>query len=414
MRITYIHQHYRRPQMPGGTRSHEFASHLAQSGHHVTVITSWQETLPPAVCHETVAGYNVRWIHIPYSNTMGYWRRVSSFVQFLLAASWHASRTPADLVFATSTPLTVVIPGAVGAWVHRVPWVLEIRDLWPEVPIAIGAIRNPLAKWFARWLARFGYRSAARVITLSPGIRDGVIRAGCSPNKVSVIPNLSNLAAFGDGIGNPDRFLERYPALRGRPIVMYAGTIGQVNGVDYLVKIAAKAMAHSSKVAFCILGEGRELPQLRQVAASMGVLDSNLIVCPPLTKSQMPDALAAARLCTSLVVDLPAMWDNSANKFFDALAAGRPIAINYEGWQAELIRSTGVGLVLPADDAPSAWRIIEGFLSDEEGVIRAGQGARSLALERFDAKRLAAEFELVLLEAAARPGQDQDGCPRDL
>ena len=401
MRITYIHQHYRHPNMPGGTRSHEFASHLARSGHHVTVITSWQEKLPPAASHDTVAGYDVRWIHIPYSNTMGYLRRMVSFLQFLLAACWHASRTPADLVFATSTPLTVVIPGAVGAWVRRVPWVLEIRDLWPEVPIAIGAIRNPLAKWLARRLARFGYSSSTRIVTLSPGMRDGAIRAGCSPNKVSVIPNLSNLATFGDGNSTGEWFLNQYPALRGRQVVMYAGTIGLVNGVGYLVEIAAEAKSRGSAVAFCILGEGRELHQLRQFAASLGILDSNLFICPPVTKAQMPDALAAAHLCTSLVIDLPAMWDNSANKFFDALAAGRPIAINHEGWQADLIRSTGVGLVLPADDAPRAWRIIDRFLSDDEEVIRAGQRARTLALERFDAKRLAADFEFVLLEAAA-------------
>jgi glycosyltransferase involved in cell wall biosynthesis len=324
-----------------------------------------------------------------------------SFLQFLLAASWHASRTPADLVFATSTPLTVVIPGAVSAWVRRVPWVLEIRDLWPEVPIAVGALRNPLAKWLARRLARFGYRSATRVVTLSPGMRDGAMRAGCLPDKLSVIPNLSNLASFGEGNSNGEWFLNRYPALRGRLIVMYAGTIGLVNGVDYLIRIAAEARARGSTVAFCILGHGRELHQLRQFAASLGVLDLNLFICPPVAKAQMPDALAAAHLCTSLVIDLPAMWDNSANKFFDALAAGRPIAINHEGWQADLIRSTGVGLVLPADDAPRAWRIIEEFLLDSDGVIKAGQRATSLALERFDAKRLAAEFELVLLEAAA-------------
>jgi glycosyltransferase involved in cell wall biosynthesis len=399
VRVTYIHQHYRRPSMSGGTRSHEFARFLAGQGHTVTLIASWQSPDPPRVPVEHVDGYEVRWIHVPYSNYLRFSRRVLAFVHFMWRASVHAARTPADVIFATSTPLTVVVPGIVGAWARRVPWVLEVRDLWPELPIAVGALRNPALKWLARYLERSGYRSAKHIVALSPGMREGVIRAGCLEEKVTVIPNLADLERFSSHGCDPGRFLRRYPALRGKRIVTYAGTVGLINGVHYLVEIAAHAVQEAEDVAFCILGDGRELDRVRCLAQANGTLGRNVFILAPLPKTDMPDALAAATMCTSLVVDLPELRANSANKFFDALAAGRPIAINHEGWQADLIRETGAGLVLPPHDSKASWLLLRQFLETPGVAESAGRRAREVAELSFDKAKLSRELERVLITA---------------
>ena len=366
------------------------------------MIASWQLSSPPPAKIEHIDGYVVRWLHVPYSNSMGFGRRLAAFLRFMALATWHACGTPADLVFATSTPLTVVIPGAIASWLRRSPWVLEVRDLWPEVPIAMGELRNPVAKWLARGLARLGYRSASHVITLSIGMRDGVLRCGVDEAHVSVIPNLADLDRFSPDKSDPEQFLDRMPFLRGRPIIMYAGTIGRANGMRYLVRIAAEALASSSDVVFCILGDGAERDALHSLAIELGVLDRNLFVRPPIPKLELPSALGSATVCLSFVIDVPELWNNSANKFFDAMAAGKPIAINHEGWQADLLRSTGAGIVLPPSDPATAWHELSTFISDTERISAAGRSARKVAGERFSRFDLACRFERTLVNVLDR------------
>jgi len=123
-------------------------------------------------------------------------------------------------------------------------------------------------------------------------------------------------------------------------------------------------------------------------------------VCPPVKKHRMPLVLAGSDVATSLFIDLPEMWNNAANKFFDALAAGKPVMINYSGWQADLLRSSGAGIVVPPDDPAKAGAMLVEFLMDSEAVDRAELAAQRLAAEEFDIDRLAARFIQVLEDAA--------------
>jgi glycosyltransferase involved in cell wall biosynthesis len=399
MRVTYIHQHFRLPSASGGTRSHELATHLASLGHSVTIIAGWHSEQAPDQAVEQVHGYTVRWLHVPYRNDMGFAKRVLAFVHFMLLAVWQATTTPADLVFATSTPLTVVVPGILGAWSTNAPWVFEVRDLWPEVPIALGVLRNPIAKFFGRSLARIGYHTATRVVALSPGMRDGVVAAGCDPRKVRLVPNFADMDRFSTSNLDPEPFLTRHPHLRNRPIVLYAGTVGFVNGLDYLVKVASHAKAEMSDVAFCIVGDGGKLQSVTEMAAQLRVLDNNLFLFPPVPKDKIAHVLASASVCLSLVIDVPELWMNSANKFFDALAAGRAVAINHEGWQADLLRSSGAGVVLPAIDTKRAWGILRDLLQSPNAVSETGCRAREVASHLFDKRILAGRFVAALNEA---------------
>lgn len=401
MRILYLHQYFNTPSMRGGTRSYEMARRFVEAGHEVHMVTSRRTGGAASGWSQTIeAGVDVHWLDVPYSNRMSYADRMKAFGRFAVAAGPYAAKLPYDLVFATSTPLTIALPGVFAARRRRVPMVFEVRDLWPELPIAMGALKNPVLRAAARALERFAYRNAEQVVALSPGMRDGVVATGYDPSRVHVIPNSSDVELFRDPEAGAEPFYERYPHLRNKRIVMYAGTLGIINGVDYLVRVAAELRDRDPSVHFVIVGDGHERRVIQDLAAESGVLGDTLTLADPLPKEEMPHALAAADLLTSLFIDLPEMWHNSANKFFDALAAATPVAINYGGWQAELLEEHPAGLRLPARDPAAAAEVVVGFLDDPARMATAREEAARLADTTFNRDRLAADvlrvFDLAL------------------
>lgn len=402
MRIVYLHQYFNSPQQAGSTRSYEMARRLAARGHEVHLITSERAAARPAARgwrREVIDGIQVHWLPVPYSNYMGYARRMIAFFQFAIGAGLRAAALPADVVFATSTPLTIVIPGVFAARWRRAPMVFEVRDLWPEEAIAMGALRGRLPIALANALERFAYKHSAQIVALSPDMRAGVVRCGYPRDRVHVIPNASDLAFFTVPAEVGMAFRHRHEWLGRRPLVVYTGTVGRRNGVSYLVQIAARVRAIDPEIRFLLVGEGYEEPAIRRLAAAMGVLDQTLFMFSPLPKLQMPEILSAATLAVSVMVDQPALWPNSANKVFDAFAAGRPVAINHEGWLAHLLRQSGAGIVLPPDDAEAGAQQLAAYLADAAAVRRGGESARRLAVTQFDRDALAAQLEGVLAQA---------------
>ncbi|HEU4423555.1 MAG TPA: glycosyltransferase family 4 protein [Pilimelia sp.] len=403
MRIAYIHQYYRNLQMPGGTRSFELARRLVGRGHEVHLITtettgsrrglSWLHT-------RNDDGIDVHWFSVPYSNHMSYARRIRAFGEFAIAAAAKATALRPDLVLATSTPLTVAIPGMVASRLRRVPFVFEVRDLWPEVPIEMGILRNPVAKFAAGALATLAYRNAAEVVALSPGMAQGVT-ARSPGTPTTVVPNASDLELFSTGGDAARLFRASQDWLRDRPLVVYVGTLGTVNGVGYLVRLAAAVRKLDSDVRFLIVGDGKEWRQTRTLAAEFGVLDTTLRIWPEMPKADVPAILSAATIATSVCLPLPCLQHNCANKFFDALAAGRPIVINYGGWQRDLLSESGAGLMLDPYDIGGAAATLVRHLRDDVWLARAGAAARRLAVDRFSRDLLFDRFHAVLARAAA-------------
>lgn len=405
MRIIYLHQYFNTPAMAGGTRSYEIGRRLVAAGHEVHMITSWRENDGGhGWFSSTEAGMQVHWLRVPYSNRMSYPERIKAFVRFAVGAAHRAASLEADLVFATSTPLTIALPAVYAARRRRVPMVFEVRDLWPELPIAIGALRNPFARWAARRLEHWAYRHSEAVIALSPGMRDGVRRADYPPERIAVVPNGSDNALFRPDANAGAAFRASRGWLGGNPLLVYAGTFGRINDVGYLVGIAAQLRAIAPAIRILLLGDGHEWERVRERARAQGVLDKNLYMERSLPKAEMPAVLAAADMAASLFVDLPEMRANSANKFFDALASGTPVLLNYGGWQAELIRKAEAGFVTWGLPAEQAAREIARVMNDAAWLRAAGRNARALAERVFDRDLLAARVERVLAAAASRQG----------
>lgn len=388
MKVLYLHQYFSTPESTGGTRSYEMARRLVLRGHEVTMITSsaslpgaWE--CPPGWSERNVEGIRLLIYHLPYSNKIPFAKRLFIFFKFMLVSALKAIRVECDVVFATSTPLTISVPGVLASKWNRVPFVFEVRDLWPDVPIALNVLKGRFARWVACRLERWAYANARRVVALSPGIADGVVRTGYPREEVAIIPNAADVDSFSVPEEAGRVYRERYAWLKDRPFVVYTGTFGLVNDLSYLVDVAAAMTSLDPEVRFAIVGDGLEKEKLVDYAVRRGVLDVNFFILPPVPKRDVPQILSAADFAVSTVLPKKELWDNSANKFFDALAAGRPIAINYEGWQAEIVRTNEVGVVMDSGDPVAGAESLRQRLADTSWCMASRERARQLAEDVF-------------------------------
>lgn len=355
------------------------------------------------------AGCRVHWFGVPYSNRFGASARMRAFARFAVACTHKALTIAADVVLATSAPLSIAVPALAAHRLLGAPYVFEVRDLWPETPIAMGVLTNPVAIRAARRLEATAYRRAAHVVALSPDMKAGVMRCGIPDDRVSVIPNSCDFDLFSATPEEALAFRQRFDWLKDRPLVVYTGALGRVNGVGYLAEVAAAAMPRFPQMRFLVVGDGCEHDAIRQLARKRAVWERNFFMLPPLAKREMPAVLAAADIATSTTIDLPALWSNSANKVFDALAAGTPIAINHEGWLADLIRRYGAGLVLPSGSPQQAAEMLA-CATNRQWRQHAGRAAKRLGRERFDRDRLAVQLEAVLAKAAGHAPRSASPC----
>ncbi len=403
MKIIYLHQYFKTPDMAGGTRSYEMARRLVAKGHEVHMITSGNPArgFPSGSWRQSEeAGIHVHWASVPYDNKMGFSRRMKAFLNFAAKAGPKAVSLGSDVVFATSTPLTIALPAAYASWRLKAPLVFEVRDLWPAVPIAMGFLKNPFSVKAALWLEHFAYSRSDQIIALAPGMGEHVVSCGYPEGRVHIIPNGADLDLFDVGPEPGKELRKQLTWLGGRPLVSYLGTIGQANGVDYLARVAAETIKLDTEICFAVIGDGKEAASVRGKAAESGVLDRNFFMVGPVSKKDVPKWLSATDLAAITLTGPRIVWrDSVSNKFFDALASRTPVANNFEGWSALVARDNGAGIIMNPDDPRAAAAQIVKHIRDVRWLTEAGQKAYDLATSRFDRNMLAEKLEAVLTAA---------------
>ncbi len=405
MHVAYIHQHFSTKQGSTGTRSYEMAQSLIRAGHRVTMIAGafdiGDQTLAAAqrVSEHNVDGIRVLRISEPYSNKMGFARRLLAFGRFARSAAGLVGELDADLVFATSTPLTVGIPGMKGARKLGVPFVFEVRDLWPELPIAMGILKNPLLIWYAKRLERNIYTAAERIIALAPGMKDGIVRTGYPAERVTLIPNGCDLDLFQPSGGTLD------DARFGEPDdfrLVFTGAHGLANGLDAVLDAAVELKRRGEcGIRFVFIGTGGLKPRLVERSQAEG-LDSLVCWIDPIPKGELARLLPRMDAGMMILKNYPAFYyGTSPNKFFDYIASGLPVLNNYPGWLAEMIEEHKCGLAVPPEDPHSfANAVVE--LRDRRGELaELGRRGRQLAETEFGREKLGEAFVKTLEDARA-------------
>ncbi|MDO8963157.1 MAG: glycosyltransferase family 4 protein [Coriobacteriia bacterium] len=386
MRILYIHQVFATRDSSHPTRSYEFARRMVACGHDVIMLTGNSRL---GALHDAggyrrldIDGIDVRSVRNTYSNYMGYARRMLSFALFMFASAVVAIRVPRpSIVFATSTPLTVGLPGWIAAKWHRVPFVFEVRDPWPLAAFEMGALSpTGLVGRMASWFERFIYKQADAIVALSPGMVDCVLAAGADPAKVHMIPNCSDLDLFHPG--DRDEATQERFGLSGRFVVGYAGALGPANAPLTIVE-AARILSERGRddVVILLAGDGKMLPEVTRLVAELGL--TNVRVAGSFPKHDMPAMLRTCDVLLAHFANVPVLFTCSPNKLFDALATGRPIIVNSPGWTRPLVTDNDAGLFVEPEDAVALADAIETLADDPVTVVRMGRNARTLAEREF-------------------------------
>jgi len=387
-KILYIHQYYqtRRNGVVGiaGTRSYEFARRFSTYGHEVVVITSdTRKEFGRFRIHQTIedGGVKVLWIPVLYSNKMSALRRLIAFSFFAIRSSYAALKIDCDLVFATSTPLTVGIPALIKRLVGT-PYVFEVRDLWPEAPIAMGVISNVILIKMLRCFEALVYRYASAVITLSPGMADGVKGVVGDSKRVAMIPNSCDLDLF-----RPDRPLNnRHRSRLGLGChdfsCIYFGTMGPANGLDLLIDAALELSSEgNNRVRIVLHGDGKQKSHLMERVSDLGL--TNVIFSSPLRdKTEVAEMICEMDLCLTLYRNIPALQKCSPNKLFDALSAGKPVVTNMDGWIADIVVGSRSGIQVSSGSAKDFSDVLVTLSKSPEKCEEMGRNARITA-EKF-------------------------------
>ena len=381
MKVLYLHQYFHTPLEPGGTRSYWISQELVHRGNEVIMLTETNKHHPEATEVE-VDGIKVIYLKNDYDNGMAAGARMRSFVNFMFKAIARARRIKdVDLVFATSTPLTI---GAIALWLKWTKgwkYVFEVRDLWPEALIQ-GGLKNKPAIWMLKILEKKTYRNAERIIALSPGMKDGVLAIGIPDDKCAVVPNMSK----------PDKF---YPHERSVKIMkefsidptkfnlVHFGSMGQLNGLEYIIRAAEYAQKKGEgALQFLFLGAGSTLPALQEM-----VREKNLKNVKFLGNHPMDIVSEIVNCCDASITsfrNLPILATNSPNKLFDSLSAGKVIIVNSNGWTKELVEKYECGFYVdPEKPEELVDRMI--LIKDNPDMKhKMEENSRKLSIEVFD------------------------------
>jgi len=393
MKILYLHQYFKTPCEPGGTRSYWIARELIKNGHDVTMITA--KALQQKNREEIVVdGVNVIYLNEDYNQNMSVYRRSRAFLKFVWKSTYEAKRhKDIDLVIATSTPLTIGIPALYLKWQKKIPYVFEVRDLWPEVPIQMGAIKNSCLIWLTRKFEKTIYKNATHVIALSPGMQYGVVKY-IEKVKTSMIPNMAKKDEFWPREKNVA--LEKELNLNPNSFkIIHFGALGLANGAKTIIE-SAKLLKEDDTVEFLFVGGGATEEELQQECQKNGMENVKF-----LGRFPMKDTSEIVNLSDVSIVsfkDLPILYTNSPNKLFDSLSAGKPIIVNSAGWTKDIVENYNCGYYVNPNHPKELVDKIKHLQSHPDIVKTMGINSRKLAEEKYDKSILSKQFAEVIAD----------------
>lgn len=396
MRVLYFHQHFSTPKGAAGIRSYEMARRLVARGHQVTMVCGSYDggetgiTIPFTKGKRTaqVDGIDIIELDLAYSNNDGFIKRALVFLKFALRSIVIAMTARYDLVFATTTPLTAGIPGIFARWLRGKPFVFEVRDLWPELPKTMGVIKNPLVLAAMSALEWISYKSAHKLIGLSPGIVEGIAKRGISKERIALIPNGCDLDIFSDNVEawRPSQIKED------DLLAVFAGTHGMANGLDAVLDAAAELKSRGREdIKLLLIGRGK-LKSALQERAKNEKLD-NVVFHEPVNKAQLSGLMRSTDIGMQILANIPAFYyGTSPNKFFDYIAAGLPVINNYPGWLAGMIKENQCGFVVEPENPKAFADALESAATNKDELKIMGERSRALAENKFDRAALSNQF----------------------
>lgn len=403
MHVLYIHQHFATNQGFLGTRSYDFARYLVARGHRVTVLTGYYPgagldayVKPGLLTRFDLEGIQVVIVRIPYRNQMGIPARVGAFLAFAAVSSALAvALNGVDVVYATSTPLTVGIPALAARFLRGRPYAFEVRDIWPEFLVSMGLLKNPAIIAAAELAERTFYRHARRVVGISQGITDRLAERGLPADKLRTLFTGVDLALYERTPPAPEVLAEH--GLAGKMVVIYAGTHSVANRLELGLE-AADLLRDDPRIAFLHVGDGKSRDALIARAAELKL--PNVVFLPRQAKQVLVGIVKACHVGVLYLMDVDAADAAMPNKVFDYLAAGLPVVVNAKGELARHLVEFDAGAIVPQTTAEAFAATLKALADDPAGLAAKGRNALRLVTERFDRRVLVDEIERILQDVA--------------
>jgi glycosyltransferase involved in cell wall biosynthesis len=409
MHLLIIHQAFASPDEPGGTRHYELARHLIELGHRVTIVASdlsyltgkRARTKRKLIARQELNGVRILRVYTFPSLHRSFFWRVVSFVTFMVTSVIGGFRAGSvDLVMGTSPPIFQAVSAWLVSLVRRRPFLLEVRDLWPEFAIDLGVLRNRMLIALSRRLEAFLYSRARRILVNSPAYRDYLVARGIPETKIRLIPNGSDPDMFNVQ-GKGERIREEL-GLNGQFVVSYTGALGLANDIPTILR-AADRVRDDPKIHFLLVGDGKERASLESLTATMKL--SNVTFTGARPKFEMAEILAASDACLATLKDIPMFRTTYPNKVFDYMAASRPTILAIDGVIRRVMEAAQGGIVVsPGDDAAIA-EAVRCLSENPAKREQMGRAARAYAVAHFNRHKQASEFvELLTALLSERAG----------
>ena len=387
MKIVYFYQYFSTPVGSWGTRAYEFAKHWVEQGHDVTIVTSvyYKSDLKAEklVSDKNFEGINVKILNVEISNKQPVLKRIWTFAKYSILSSWYALTLKADIVLASSGPITIGFPGLIARYLRRRKFVFEVRDLWPHFPVQVGIITNPLLVKLSYWFEKLCYRAADLIVVLSPGAKQDIYDRYGYTHSISV-PNIADNELFGNNKGN----WVLPPAFREKKIAVYSGNIGCTNNSDLLFD-AARILQKEGRndIIILLIGDGQQKEELVEKAKKADLITFRILDLMP--KTELARWVQHAMCSVIPLTDIPVIGHSSPNKLFDSLAAGKPVIQTTNGWIKQLLEENRCGFTVDTDKPEDLVQKLIQMADNPEMVLDMGVKAKKLAVEEFDKKVLA-------------------------
>jgi glycosyltransferase involved in cell wall biosynthesis len=390
MKILLINQSFVSPEEPGHTRHFEMAQYLQKHGHQLVIVgsdinyqTGRQTTKRRRIfenVEQNIDGVRILRAYVYPSLHRSYFWRTVSFFSFMFSSVWTALQVQdVDLIMGTTPPIFQAVSSWVVSLVRRKPFLLEVRDLWPEFGIGMGVLKNPVIIAMSRWLENFLYARATHILVNSPAYRKYLLEKGIPERKVTFIPYGTDVEMFHPDVdGTP---LRKKLGVDDKFVVLYAGALGAANDI-YTILRAADRLRQESKIQFVLFGDGKERVNIEEEVRRRDL--GNVLLAGVYPKREMPLVLASSDVCLAILQNILMFRTTYPNKVFDYMAAGRATILVIDGVIREVIETSQGGVfVEPGDDQQLAKTVLE-LSNDPERVWKMEKNARKYLVEHLD------------------------------
>lgn len=402
MKILFLSDNFPPEVNAPATRTFEHCKEWVKAGHEVTVITC-HPNYPIGKVYsgyrncwksvETVEGIKVIRVWTYIASNKGFAKRILDYISFSITSFFAGLFFKCDIIVATSPQFFTALSGRTLHFFKRKPWIMEVRDLWPDSIKSVGAMKDGVVLRYFSKEELWCYRSAKQIVVVTDTFKEVISQRGISPDKISVIKNGANLNLFTPR-EKPAHLVEKY-GMAGKTVLGYVGTIGMAHKIDFLIDCVKQC----PDCVLMIMGDGAEKEAMIEKVKNENV--TNVVFIDSMPKEQVPDYVALQDLALVNLRRDPLFTTVIPSKIFETSAMHIPIMLGVDGEARKLVEKYGAGLYYEPENEADFLEKLRIMLSDKQKYEKCKTGCDRLA-RAFDRKKLAQEMLGIICETAKR------------